>query len=576
MSSSHFEHRIFRCGQSHYYGDGVLHAHETHTPKRLAEIAKAGFNGVWIRGLLRELVPGALFGRYVRKSEERLKSLEIVCRRAKKVGLGVWLYCNEPLAIAESHPFWKRFGQLKGASLEFPQEFVTERGLQRALCSSTEPVQQFLEEGFYNLFQRLPLAGVILITASEHLTHCFSHVWAKPTYYGIWSKKCNCKRCARREPAEVLSEVITLIHRGITKAKPQAKVIAWDWSWNLYHKPPYAEIVKRLPKEVILMGDFERGLAVKIAGKNLTVEEYSLAFAGPSPRFRSEANLVQGKRPMMAKLQINTTHELATIPNLPLICSLYRKLRYLQRKKSIGYMACWNIGCWPDTLNVFAVERLSRSPFPKDEESFLDWLARRYFGPRAEAELLARAWRGFGKAMSKHYPFTVDFLYFSPINFALAYPLKTQFEGRPMGPAWLKHDWGDSLDNTLGPFTLDELVQTLGRLSRAWQKALGIYEEGLGNCSGQRARKELSCARMAGHYFESVFNVYSWYALRNGRNVDSLRIEIASRELANITKALPMAKKDPRFGYHQEAQCNMYNAESIQIKIDQLARMVRA
>ncbi len=229
----------------------------------------------------------------------------------------------------------------------------------------------------------------------------------------------------------------------------------------------------------------------------------------------------------------------------------------------------------PDTLNVFAADRLSRSAFPKNEESFLHWLAQRYFGPRADAEQIAAAWRSFGTAMSRHYPFSVDFLYFSPINYALAYPLKTHFEGRPMGPNWLRHDWGDSLENTLGPFTVDELVRTLKRLSNAWQKALALYEEGLKRYSGQRARKELSSARMAGHSFESAYNIYCWYSCRSARNADELRTRIASRELENIKKALALVEKDPRLGYHQESQCYMYDAKSIQAKIEQLTRMIR-
>ena len=570
MTANLFEHRIFRCGQSDYYTDEVLSAHKTHSPKRLAAIAKAGFNGIWLRGILRDLIPGPLFGRYVRKSQERLRSLEILCRRANKLGLGVWLYMNEPLALPDSHPFWKRFGHLKGLSLEFPQALSTEKGMQTSLCTSTDQVKEFLQDGLYSLFQKLPLAGVILITASEHMTHCWSHVWAKPSFYGIWAKECTCKRCANREPSEVVAEIINLTHRGITKASPNAKVIAWDWSWNLYHKPPYTQILKRLPEDVILMGNFERGIPIKAAGKNLLSEEYSLAFAGPSPIFRDEVKLTRGKRPMMAKLQINTTHELATVPNLPLISSIYRKFRYMHQQKLNGYMFCWNFGCWPDTLNVFAAKRLSRSPFPKDEESFLHWLAQRYFGPRADTEQIATAWRGFGRAMSKHYPFSVDFLYFSPLNYALAYPLNTNFQGRPMGPAWLKHDWGDSLENTFGPFTLDELVTTLGRLSRAWQKALRVYIEGLSKCTGQRAKKELACAQVAGHSFESVYNIYSWYAYRNARNADKLRTTIVSRELANIKKALPLVEKDPRLGYHQEAHCYMYDAKSIRVKARQL------
>lgn len=570
------EHRIFRCGQSDYYTDEVLHAHKTHTPKRLAEIAQAGFNGIWLRGILRNLVPGPLFGRYVRKSQERLRSLETLCRRARKVGLGVWLYCNEPLGIEQDHPFWNRFGHLQGMSVEFPPEFASEKGMQSSLCTSTDEVKAFLEDGFCDLFQKLPLAGVILITASEHMTHCWSHVWPEATFHGLWTKECECKRCAQRDPAQIVTEVINYTHRGITKANPQAKVIAWDWSWNMYCSAPYAKIVNALPKDVILMGDFERGTPVKKAQKNLVIDEYSLGLADPSPRFRGEVSLARPKRAMMAKLQLNTTHELATVPNLPLIPSLYKKFRYLHKKGLIGTMGCWNFGCWPDTLNVFAADRLSKTPFPDSEQAFFDWLAKSYFGSRANVQQASLAWRGFQKAVRTHHPMVTDFLYFSPMNYALAYPLKTHFQGQPMGPDWLKHEWGDCLDNTLGAFTLEEVTAMLGKLSRVWSNALSHYESALKRCLGQRARKELCVARVIGHSFESTYNIYSWYLCRDDKNAEKLRLNIASRELENVSKALPLVAKDPRLGYHQEAQLQMYDPKSIRTKIQQLKKVVQS
>ena len=49
----------------------------------------------------------------------------------------------------------------------------------------------------------------------------------------------------------------------------------------------------------------------------------------------------------------------------------------------------------------------------------------------------------------------------------------------------------------------------------------------------------------------------------------------ASAELENVSKALPLVEKDPRLGYHQEAQCYMYNSKSIQAKIRELTAMAK-
>src|SRR2546425_704080 len=67
-----------------------------------------------------------------------------------------------------------------------------------AMCLSTEPVQRYLREGIRDLFSAVPeLAGAFVITASEHHTHCWSHVWR------IASKKIDCPRCKDRSPMEM-------------------------------------------------------------------------------------------------------------------------------------------------------------------------------------------------------------------------------------------------------------------------------------------------------------------------------------------------------------------------------------
>ena len=60
------------------------------------------------------------------------------------------------------------------------------------------------------------------------------------------------------------------------------------------------------------------------------------------------------------------------------------------------------------------------------------WLARTYFGETAlsdaSLDAIVRAWDGFGSAM-QHHPMETNFLYFSPMNYAPAYPWKLSLLG---------------------------------------------------------------------------------------------------------------------------------------------------
>lgn len=575
-----FEDRIFRCGQSNYYlKDEILSVNQTHTDDNLKAIADSGFNGLWLRLTLRDAAPTSLFQKYHRNSDTYLKALDKLCRRASRFGLKVWPYFTEPLGMEASHPFWKANPGLAGHTTQIYNEEP-----QIALCTSAQAVQDHLCEGFLSLFKRLPLAGAILITSSEHVSNCWAHVLSNPKAYPnpetFWAKDCRCPRCSKYSPAEVIASLITLIHDSIHSANKQAKVVAWDWSWNMHFKPPYTEITKLLPKEVILMGDFERGGKVKRLNKAHIVEEYSLIYHGPSPRFKSKAEYaLKQKRPLWARFQINTTHELATVPNLPMIVSLYRKFKFLHEAKASGFMGCWNFACCTNTLNTFAVKELCGKKFDNNEKRCLTDLAKKYFGGRIDVDLVVKAWYGFDRAC-RQYPIggNNNFLYFSPVNEALSYPLIFDFKGVPMGGSWRKHEFGDRLEDTAVTYSLAEIAESFGKLSSSWSRALCIYERAFasGNVN-ERMKKEFGVAKIIGGTFRSTYNIYRWYVLRHKKKTQktsSDNLDIITDELSNLQATLPYVEADARAGFHQEPQWQMFDSKNIRQKIKLLSQMV--
>jgi hypothetical protein len=574
-----FENRIFRCGQSNYYlKDEILSVNQTHTDDNLRAIADSGFNGIWLRLTLKDVVPTSLFGKYVQNPGRYLKELDKLCSRADRFGLKIWPYCTEPLGMEASNPFWKSHPELAGHTTQ-----VYDEEPQIALCSSTQAVQDHLRDGFSTLFKRVPLAGAILITSSEHVSNCWAHVLSNAKTYPnpetFWAKECHCPRCSKYSPAEVISSIITLIHDSIRSVNKNAKVAAWDWSWNMHFKPPYEEISKLLPKDVILMGDFERGGKVKRLNKTQIVEEYSLVYHGPSPRFKSKAEYtLKQKRPLWARFQINTTHELATISNLPMIVSLYQKFKFLRQSKASGFMGCWNFACCTNTLNTFAVKELCGSKFDNNEKKWLTGLAKKYFGSQVDSDSVVKAWYGFDRA-SQYYPIggNNNFLYFSPVNEALSYPLVLDFKKVPMGGSWMKHEFGDRLEDTALTYSLDEIAESFGKLASAWSKALALYKKALdSDSSNARMRQEFGVAKIIGGVFQSTHNIYKWYIIRKGKRTNKIGTaerDILANELENIKSVLPFVEADSRAGFHQEPQWQMFDHDSIKRKIEILHNM---
>ncbi len=577
--------RIFRCDKTDFYHNEIEVVNETHCDEKLREIADAGFNAVWLHGEIRELVETTLFKDHQANVDKAQNSLKLLCERAKKFGLGIWLYFTEPLGLPASDPFWKDHPDLAGHETTIPalMDFISEEP-RLALCSSTSQVKDYLKEGFTKLLEIIPIEGIILITSSEHISNCWAHVLSNPESYPLspesfWADKCKCPRCSKLGPVKVISDIIDTINTAIISVRPQAKVVAWDWSWNMNFTPPYKKIIDKLPENVILMGDFERGV-VDHAGTKSTFEDYTMMYPGPADRFRGEVEITKGSRDMFAVMRINTTFELATVPNLPLMVSIFRKFSYLQNEKIKGAMATWNIGCFTNTLNVFAFDKFCEDAGQYNERDWLRSLAKDYFGAGTNAELLVDAWYGFQEA-AEHYPVGGNrFIYFSPNSYALAYPLTLKFAGKPMGLSAIEqHEYGDRLEDSLEIVTLDQAVNRLRELSSKWLQACTPYEQGLSCAENtQKSENEFGVAVVAGCSFRSAYNIYRWYQQRKDRTSTTLTDEdreIVIDEIENLEKALPFVKKDNRLGFQQEANCYFYTPEKMKNKIDNLNLLLK-
>jgi len=539
----------------------------------LMRLAEHGFNGLWIRGSFRHYAKVDVFPEFGANADVIVPRLRDVAQRAARYGLKVFLYLNEPLCIAEEDEFFKRHPQCRGASSRY-RPMVH-------LCTSTPEIQEYLKESSRYLFTQVPeLAGFLMITASEYPSHCWSHTGLDPEHPDQRTGEvAECPRCRERTPQETVGELMQLIRDGAKEAKPEAEIIAWNWSWAMWEPDPQTGVLEALPEDVIVMGDYERGEPTEALGFPYTNDEYSIKVIGPSQRFKGVADFQLGRgRPVYAKLQIGTTHENPDIPCLPTMQKIARKYQTLKATGVTGMMTCWNFGNMPSRGTEVAGE-FTFDPQPTDVNAALRRIAMRHFGPDA-ADDVVRAWDMLSAAHDD-FPSSIPVMYYGPVSRGPAFLFMFDQVNKKFPHSWLldKDIEGDLLDwaSPFGPEKVLECYQS--EAAKGWE-AIAVMEEALDRTQGEDRRRlegEIGLCKFHVIQTQSGANVVDFLLARNAYYASEDAAEkrelldrletICRREANNAQAALPLMQADPRLGWHGEAYGYMISPELVEQKL---------
>jgi hypothetical protein len=333
-----------------------------------------------------------------------LQNLARIVARARKHGIGLRLYLNEPrsmpLRIFESHP------DLKG---------VVE-GDRAALCTSHPQVQQYLTESIAAVCRVVPdLAGLFTITASENLTNCWSHGNGK-----------SCPRCGVRPPADVIAEVNRMFYDGVQKAGGRAELIVWDWGWN---DGWAADVIRQLPRAASLMSVSEWGLPIERGGVKSQVGEYSISAIGPGPRATRHWKIARERgMKTIAKIQAGNSWELSAVPYIPALHNVAQHADNLRAANVDGLMLSWTCGGYPSpNLEVVAALACSKAGAELSPEEAMRQVAERRFG-KSLAPAVVAAWRQFSTVFCE-FPFHINVVYHAPLQVGPANPLWAEQTG---------------------------------------------------------------------------------------------------------------------------------------------------
>ncbi len=529
------------CG---VFGDPLLNPELAPYPDGLLQqLSNLGVNGVWLHVVLRQLAPSPIFTEMGADHEQRIANLRRLVDRARRYGIDVYLYMNEPRAMEAS--FFNGREHMKGV----------QEGDHFALCTSVPEVRRWLADSLTYVFRQVPgLGGVFAITGSENLTNCYSH----------GRTAAGCPRCSKRSGPEVIAEVNRTIAEGVWAGSPHAKVIAYDWGWPDgtaagWGGPDWAsQIINALPDNIYVMCVSEWGKPITRGGISSGVGEYSLSAVGPGPRAARHWELAH-KRGLktIAKIQANCSWELSAVPYLPVMNLVAQHYHNLAKTDINGLMMSWSVGGYPSP-NLELARCFESNPLPTVEQA-LTQIGESRYGLDAVAEVLA-AWSRFSTVFSE-YPFHGGFLYNGPMQCGpanLLYAKPSGYRATMVGFPY------DDLDGWRAIYPAEVLAGQFEKIARGWEDGLSSLRRAREKTAApsQRAnlRTDLVLAEAAGLHFRSVANQIRFIMARNALLSGSpqgaergAQIEIARKatadEIENAKRLFALTLEDSRIGF---------------------------
>lgn len=518
----------------------------------LNKLAHEGVNGLWLTVEFRHLCETSFTGA-IPGAEKRLNKLRATAEKCLRYGIKIYIFCIEPRAMAPDESLLLLNPVLKGTKA-YNGHYC--------FCPFSETAQKYLYEATNRLFSRIPgLGGIINISFGERPTTCLSSDFGG-----------GCPVCSRKTPGEIIAAALKPMVRGMNDAAPGAELISWLYvpenRTGFSCPEQMLDVAENLPENVILQYNFESGGGKEQLGSFRHAGDYWLSYVGPSDIFsRIAAAARTGGNAVSAKIQAGCSHEVATVPLVPVPGLLYRKYKSMRALGVSHVMQCWYFGNYPGVMNKAAGE-LAFEEFNDSEADFLFRLAAPEWGEYAGR--IAETWAIFGDAYS-HYPLENMFQYYGPMHDGVVWPLYLFPTDKPLAPTW-KLEYGTSGDcygECLGDFSLGEALSLCAEITARWEDGMRKLRELEPLCrDSEPNRKDISLAEALGVLFRSGYHILKFYALRDelmlsaggerGLAILKQMREIAVQEIRNSEQMLRLCADDSRLGFHSEAEGYKY------------------
>lgn len=522
----------------------------------LDRLASEGINALWFNAP--SLAEFSLTSWYPDNAEKKRKlyaKLQDNVNRCRRYGIRILPYLVIPEAWAFDAPLLQQFPDMAGPDL-YGRKFF---------CPAFEG-KKYLFETFHQLFSEVKnLGGFLLIVQGEGAAIC-----PELLSYGAISCQSKCGLA----PGEIFAELIRTLFEGIRSAAPEAEMVAWFYLPFAGAPADYLDEALRLsPQGIIFQYNAESGSSPLQLGRPRTIGDYWQCITEPSPAYRKFAGMAtkHGQR-LSAKIQVGTSHEVGSVPYVPVPALTYRKYRALQALGTTDVMQVWGTGGTPGMMN-FAAGRLAFTDLSKvTEEQFLNDLASVLWGSKLANEV-AEAWQVLSDAFQK-YPYSNMIQYFGPVADGVNWPLCACPQRTQLLTTWSLNGGnisGDNICECLENHSLDEAVILFHQLSTEWSRGAELFRSiARQNCLNAIQEREITRIEALEIHFSTSYRIMKFYQLRRQvfatedlTCITEMR-RLVSEEMASRRKMLRLIELDPVLGYNPEACGFKYDCASIE------------
>ena len=558
--------RITRCffspiNRPPKFGDELTDDIDYYPEEYLNRLMHDGSNGVWIYTRFSDLVTSPVIEEYGKGAEPRIAKLNRVIEKCRRYGIGVYIFAIEPYHLSKE--LVAKYPHLAGT--------IGEEG-NASFCINTPEGKLHCYECGARLAALVPnLAGFISITNGERGTSCSS-----------FQLPCTCPRCSGKKRGPLLSEAVDALCSGFRAVNPAIKVVSWTYGHHHWGFDDIRDYVKTAPSDAYLMQNFDDMGYEEQLGKIRQCLDYWLAYVGPSDMFRVTAEQAKesGKR-VFAKMQVCCSHEIASVPYIPVPGILYDKFAGARALGVEGVMECWYFGNYPSLMSKAAGELSFMGEFA-DKDGFLRSLAGIYWG-NSRADAVVNAWNAFNASYSQ-YPRNIMFGYYGPMHDSVVWQLSLKPKNFSLPQSWQSVDPpdGDRIGEALlNNHDLDEVEILTTRMRAHWELGASLLSQV--ESTGPDTQEQISVAKAINLLFASGRNIISFYRLREQLGLQqgepaeilSQMRSIVEEEIRHSREMIPICQEDVRLGYHSEAEGFKFFPQKIQDRIDQLEELLR-
>jgi hypothetical protein len=560
--------------------DEMLDDVDYYPDEYLNRLAHEGINGLWLTVTFKDLCKTSFTPENGRDAEKRLDKLRRTADKCLRYGIKTYIFCIEPAAWLPGDRALPLHPELGGAN----------DGNVTYFCPFSGTSQKYLYECVNGIFKAVPqLGGMINISHGERATTCLSSVSS------ISDKKVECPVCSGKKHWEILNSALSAMEKGMRDAAPGARLISWQYMPFSDKLAKWVfELPKHTPENVTLQFNFESGGEKSQLGKKRKGGDYWLSYTGPSENFKKLAETAAcAGTAIAAKIQAGCSHEVATVPFVPVPALLYRKHKKMRELGVSGAMLCWYFGNYPGLMNK-AAGMLAFEDFTKDEENgFLMRLARPDWGKHAGE--VVRAWKFFARGYS-NYPMSNMFQYYGPAHDGVVWPLYLYPAKAALAPTWQLGELltpgvdlklgcsGDMIGECLENHSAGEAAALCGKMAEDWRRGVETLKKLSPFFRSNPARqKDIGVAEALGIQFESAYNILRFYILRGKlfgsaaekqkETLNEMR-KLVLMEISGSERLAELCGNDSRLGFHSEAEGYKYFPDKLKWRADMLRSLL--